>query len=317
MNATDVIWYDPLNYDPLRDGPPYLPNQGSGKVASSRAWLKEAHAMMGQDVLVAFQHCTAEYGNAPMAELAVVLACFRAEAMIHQAHHWQTRGSSYYGDHLLFERVYGEVNGFIDRIAERAVGSGQEILVQPLMQISHMVAFSKLFYSDAPVQPTPEEMPLLSLRALLKSSLLLQVVYTSLEQKGLLSNGTDNLLQDVADKQESLSYLLKQRSKKARTMNTLKAFEHEILIRRVASRYAGASKVGSLPNPNVAPTAEVSESAQVTGNAQVSGKAKVMGSAKVYGDARIGGTAILLGGSWDGSEGPITEGRWKSPGVPD
>ena len=244
MNATDVIWYDPLNYDPLRDGPPYLPNQGSGKVASSRAWLKEAHAMMGQDVLVAFQHCTAEYGNAPMAELAVVLACFRAEAMIHQAHHWQTRGSSYYGDHLLFERVYGEVNGFIDRIAERAVGSGQEILVQPLMQISHMVAFSKLFYSDAPLQPTPEEMPLLSLRALLKSSLLLQMAYTSLEQKDILSNGTDNLLQDIADKQESLSYLLKQRSKtkaaSMTTMNPLKAFEHELLIRRVASRYVGA-----------------------------------------------------------------------------
>lgn len=242
MNATDVIWYDPLNYDPLRDGPPYLPNQGSGKVASSRAWFKEAHAMMGQDVLVAFQHCTAEYGNAPMSELAVLLASVRAEAMIHQAHHWQTRGLQYYGDHLLFERIYGEVNGFIDRIAERAVGSGQEILVQPLMQISHMVKFSKLFYSDAPVQPTPEEMPLLSLRALLKSSLLLQMAYTSLEQKGILSNGTDNLLQDIADKQEGLVYLLQQWSKKASTMNSLKAFEHELLIRRVASRFVKAKE---------------------------------------------------------------------------
>jgi len=33
----------------------------------------------------------------------------------------------------------------------------------------------------------------------------------------------------------------------------------------------------------------------------------------VYGKAVIGGTAVILGGKWNGSEGPIMEGTWKSP----
>ena len=248
-HATEALWVDPLSYNYLKDGPPYLPGIVGGKVASDakaevRAWVRQASAEVGGDVAIAFQHCVAEYGGAPMSELAVLLACVRAEAMIHQAHHWQTRGSSYYGDHLLFERVYGEVNGAIDGLAERAVGSGHHVLVQPLMQMSHMVVFTKLFYSDAPVSPEPEEMPLLSLRALLKSMLLLQLAYESLQARGLLSNGTDNLLQDLADKQESLAYLLKQRTKTRNANMTpktaLAAFTHELMIRRVASRFVEA-----------------------------------------------------------------------------
>jgi len=250
-HATEALWVDPLSYNYLKDGPPYLPGIVGGKVASDakaevRAWVRQASAEVGGDVAIAFQHCVAEYGGAPMSELAVLLACVRAEAMIHQAHHWQTRGSSYYGDHLLFERVYGEVNGAIDGLAERAVGSGHHVLVQPLMQMSHMVVFTKLFYSDAPVSPEPEEMPLLSLRALLKSMLLLQLAYESLQARGLLSNGTDNLLQDLADKQESLAYLLKQRTKTRNASMTpktaLEAFQHEILVRRVASRFIEAEE---------------------------------------------------------------------------
>jgi hypothetical protein len=32
----------------------------------------------------------------------------------------------------------------------------------------------------------------------------------------------------------------------------------------------------------------------------------------VKGNARIGGKAIILGGVWDGTEGPVTEGKWES-----
>ena len=46
------------------------------------------------------------------------------------------------------------------------------------------------------------------------------------------------------------------------------------------------------------------------------GKARVMGDAMVGGDAKIGGTAEIYGGTWDGSEGVINEGRWDAPGVP-
>jgi hypothetical protein len=78
--------------------------------------------------------------------------------------------------------------------------------------MSQMSAFIKIFYSDAPVSPGPEEMVLLSLRTLSKSALVLVYAYKSLEAKGQLLLGTDNLLQGVADEQEGLVYLLKQRS---------------------------------------------------------------------------------------------------------
>lgn len=38
-------------------------------------------------------------------------------------------------------------------------------------------------------------------------------------------------------------------------------------------------------------------------------------NAQVYGNARIGGDAVILGGTWDGSEGESTSGCWKAPGV--
>ena len=52
------------------------------------------------------------------------------------------------------------------------------------------------------------------------------------------------------------------------------------------------------------------------GNAHVYGNAKVYGGAYLKDDADISVTAEILGGNWDGSEGPITKGKWKSPGVP-
>jgi formylmethanofuran dehydrogenase subunit C len=64
--------------------------------------------------------------------------------------------------------------------------------------------------------------------------------------------------------------------------------------------------------------------AQVGGRARVTGQAMVSGDAVVKGDnvwiveaARIGGTAVILGGSWNGSEGEVTEGTWIAPGYPE
>lgn len=246
LHSTYALLHDPLSFNYLKDGPPYLPGLVGGKVASrqatDRVWLRKAAEESVSDVAVAFQHAMVDYGNAPMAELAVLLACVKAEALIHQAHHWQTSGSSYYGDHILFERVYGEVANFQDGLGERAVGKGDSILVQPLLQINHMLVFSKLFYSDAPVKPAPEEMPLLSLRALLKSALLLQLAYVSLEERGLLSNGVDNLLQGIADRQEEMMYLLKQRTqtRQASQRPEVAAFQQAIEDHRAVTAFIEA-----------------------------------------------------------------------------
>ena len=37
---------------------------------------------------------------------ALYVASLKAMALIHQQSHWTTRGQSFYGDHLLFEKLY-------------------------------------------------------------------------------------------------------------------------------------------------------------------------------------------------------------------
>ena len=38
--------------------------------------------------------------------LCDLLACFQALRMTYHTSHWQARGASFYGDHLLFQRLY-------------------------------------------------------------------------------------------------------------------------------------------------------------------------------------------------------------------
>ena len=219
-HSDEPVLLDPLNYDPVKHGPPYLPGPSRNLTPMKTAAMKTAvkamveheAAAIGQEIEQLFQHFMQDYNNAPVSELAVLVAALRAEAMVHQAHHWGTNGPSYFSDHQLFDRLYGEVFGLVDGLAERAVGSGHPVFVQPLMQVHHISGFMKSFYRDAPVTPSPEEMPLFSLRAVLRFLVLLNLAYASLEARGSLSHGIDNLLQDLADRHEGLVYLLKQRT---------------------------------------------------------------------------------------------------------
>jgi len=62
----------------------------------------------------------------------------------------------------------------------------------------------------------------------------------------------------------------------------------------------------------VSENAVVSVNAFVTGDASVSGNAVVKGKARVGGKALISGEAKITGGFWDGSEGPVERGEWRS-----
>ncbi len=66
----------------------------------------------------------------------------------------------------------------------------------------------------------------------------------------------------------------------------------------------------------VSDEAKVFGDAEVYGNAIIGGKSKVSGLARVFGRAYIVGDAEIVGGYWDGTEGHVLSGKWKSPGVP-
>ena len=188
-----VVWHDPTSYDPGRHAPPYLTKLSSAQ----RGTLPRINPKVAR-------RFTDE--KTPLTSLLAVL---RAAAFLHQTHHWQTSGHQYYGDHLLFERLYNESQTFIDQVAERAVGSEGESSVNPLQQVDLVGQLVKM----VAVGSTPSEMVTVSLRL---EKLVLETIALTLAQlknNGALSNGTDNLLQGAADLHETFLYLLQQRAK--------------------------------------------------------------------------------------------------------
>jgi hypothetical protein len=219
--SIQACWHDPTSYDHLKHGPPYLPEstvKTASKVdkrvikAAVDPLVEKTSADALVTIMVILSHIKADFGEAPMSELAVLVAFLRAESIIHQAHHWQTSGPTFFADHQLFDRIYGALPGQIDRLAERMVGSGDAILAHPVLHAKHVSAIVQSFYDGAPVSPGPNDFPLISLRAVLRVLVVFKILYKSLEADGRLSGGTDNLLQGIEDTHEEFVYLLKQRA---------------------------------------------------------------------------------------------------------
>ena len=203
-DSTHALWHDPTVYDHMQHGPPYLPEQ----VKMVTTMHKTAADEM-TEITAVLDQVKADFGKTPMSELTALLAFIRAEATVHQAHHWQTRGD--YGDHLMFGRLYSDVTGHADTLAERMVGSGHYILAHPMLLAKHCSMVVQTLYRDAGANPVSDSYPALSLRAVLRTLSALKLVYSALEEKQQLSHGIDNLLQGIADQHEQHVYLLKQR----------------------------------------------------------------------------------------------------------
>lgn len=212
--STHAMWHDPTIYDPFMHGPPYLRGvvqAGQGKKAAAK------FASLDLDMFCA-EMC-AEYGpGSPAAELGVLLAWLRAAAHVHQTHHWQTRGQAYYADHQLFERLYNESLPMIDGLAERGLGldpNTGHMLVAPLMQAGQMTRVIAALYNTEVAAAGAERYPALSLTMEKNVLAVVTLLRSRMESESRLSLGTDNLLQDIADKHESFVYLLQQRTKTA------------------------------------------------------------------------------------------------------
>lgn len=188
-DQTHAIWVNPTRFDPTRHSPPYLPSSlklGSGPADSLRRM--------------------AECYEGDFGWLSALLVLIRAAGLVHQAHHWQTRGSGSYGDHLLFGRLYEQAAQGVDPLAERAVGLGGPGLVDPALQAGQTaacLASVRRVGADGMV-----EVSLAYEQAVLAA---IKTVIGVLKERQVLTDGTENLLQDLADKHEELVYLLRQR----------------------------------------------------------------------------------------------------------
>jgi len=123
----------------------------------------------------------------------------------HLTTHWQVKGQPFYGDHLLFQRLYEGLAGEIDGTAEKIVGiyGSEAVGGHDSIDRAHNVLKR---WCDT------EDLFSRALQTEQEFQILVKSVRELLESKGHLSLGLDNFLQGLADTHETNLYLLQQRT---------------------------------------------------------------------------------------------------------
>src|SRR5574338_1167848 len=120
---------------------------------------------------------------------------------IHRSAHWQTSGASFYGDHLLFQRLYEPLDDEIDALAERMVATVGPEAVDP----QHITAGVDAYVQDwIACEPCPYERARQAEGALVEC---VQVCMDEVEACSATTLGWDDFLGRVASKHEEHIYL--------------------------------------------------------------------------------------------------------------
>lgn len=139
------------------------------------------------------------------AALQNLLGFLRAMHWNYWTAHWQVKGDPFYGDHLMFQRLYEGMEGEIDGTAEKIVGiyGSEAVGGHDSIDRAHNVLKRWCDTADlyARALQTEEEL-----------QMLLVQVRSLLSSKGHLSLGLDSFLQGLADTHETNVYLLQQRT---------------------------------------------------------------------------------------------------------
>lgn len=135
--------------------------------------------------------------------LQQLLGLLRAQYWNYQESHWQVKGASFYGDHLLFQRLYESVVEQTDVLAEKMVGKYGPETVSLRAIASKFAPFLHRWESAR----CPHKRGLLSeadFQAVVKK------VYEQLKAMDELSLGMDDFLMAMASDHETNQYLLRQ-----------------------------------------------------------------------------------------------------------
>lgn len=135
---------------------------------------------------------------------ALYIASLKAIALIHQHSHWTTKGATFYGDHLLFERLYDAAFKDLDLAAEKFLGVFGDECLDYEFQIE-LLAKVMLKYKN--LESSPLEMSLKVEKDFLKFS---KDAYDCFEEEGKLTLGLDDMIMAIASQREESVYLLQQ-----------------------------------------------------------------------------------------------------------
>lgn len=135
---------------------------------------------------------------------ALYVASLKAIALIHQHNHWTTKGNSFYGDHLLFERLYNNTLKDLDLAAEKYIGVFGDDCLNYDLQADLL---NKVLVKYKNLEGSPIEMSLAIEKEFIDFS---EMAYECFEDEDRLTLGLDDMIMSIASQREENVYLLKQ-----------------------------------------------------------------------------------------------------------
>ena len=131
-----------------------------------------------------------------------ILAYLEMAYLFYQSAHWQTNGSEFYADHLLFQRLYEGLRDEIDGLGEKIVGVYSLDFVNFTDRLKNICTLSD-FVGMESLQKS-----YISTALLIENKLLEQLASADLAD---FSPGVKDLFAGFANTHEGHVYLLKQR----------------------------------------------------------------------------------------------------------
>ncbi len=135
---------------------------------------------------------------------ALYVATLKAMTLVHQHSHWTTKGENFYGDHLLFMRIYESSQKDLDLAAEKFMGVfGSQCLDYDLQT----ELLNKVLLKYRNLEGSPLHMSLEIEKDFLKFS---NEAYDCFKEEDKMTLGLDDMIMSIASNREEAVYLLQQ-----------------------------------------------------------------------------------------------------------
>lgn len=158
---------------------------------------------MSQRDKQAYMNATPMQREVVRQRLCDVLACLRASYLSYQTSHWQVVGQSFYGNHLLFQRLYESVQKQVDELAEKLVGYLGREVVGLDHQMQHIWGYTQK-WSQIDCHHKRGLQSEIDLQAALKRA------YDGIKKINAMTLGLDDWIMATANAHEENEYLLQQ-----------------------------------------------------------------------------------------------------------
>lgn len=147
--------------------------------------------------------CETEVADEVINQFQWLLALIRAQYVMYQECHWTTSGPDYYGNHLLFQRLYESVQGEVDSFAEKMIGLCAKDSINPSTLMRKMMYWHERWSSVENLH----ERGWASEKDFQK---VVHGLYEVLDSNGLKTMGLDDMLMAMSNSHETNQYLLRQ-----------------------------------------------------------------------------------------------------------